>query len=160
MKPLAMLALLALACAPSPPTRPPKAEPDTAYVLIRPRDIAPTPLHLAVRAMLRQCAGPERSERPLLVALADSIIGLPSGQLAYGISGPADSIAVLVLEAAYVHNAAVVSHELLHVAFGAGETSRLMRHCTLYVGSDLPERRVADPWWYVDRGQVLRVHWR
>jgi hypothetical protein len=131
--------------------------PDTAYVLLDPRPIAPTPLHIAVRDMIGLCAGKEMTYGPVGLTMADSIIGIPSGTLAYGISGQDERGQVVIIETAFVHNAAVISHEFLHALHAASEGDRTMRACTLYVGMDLPMRTVNDPEMYAYRGVVLSL---
>lgn len=150
------LVLAFAGCAPHVAPPPGPVAPDTAYVLLSPRPASPTPLHLAVRQMVGMCAGAEQAHGPVGLATADSIIGLPSGNLAYGIGGSDADGALIIIDAAFFHNAAVVSHEMLHVLHRAGETSRIMMRCTLYVGVDMPIRTVVDPQRFVYRGTVLR----
>ena len=154
-----LLALLLLGCArpelPEPPA-PLVAETDSAYVLLAPRRIIPTPLHLAVLEMLHRCAG-KPVPTAFRVEVADSIIGLPTGRLSYGLTGPVENGVLVVLETAFVHHAGVVSHELLHAAWRAPEDAAVMARCTMSVGTGLPFRRVSDPYAYVERGHVLGV---
>lgn len=161
MRRLLPLLLLVAACSPARPVLPsPEVAPDTAFVLISPRDAAPTALHAAMRQMVAQCAGPEHLDVPLLLAIADSIVSLPSGRLAYGISAMADSVAIVVIEAPYIHHPTVFSHEMLHIGHLATETGLVMRQCTIYVGEPLKDRKVANPEELAGRGHVIRIRRR
>lgn len=152
--------LFLAACAPQRPAPPaPQAVPeDTAYVLIRPHAMPPTPIHLAVRAMLLQCAGRERIDRPLLTVAADTIIGLPSNRLLYGVTVQIEPGVLMAIETASIHNAAALSHEYLHALhLHEPHDGPFIDQCTLHVGLDLPERPLPNAESYARRADAVVI---
>jgi len=150
---------------------PPEMARDTAFLLLGYERFDPTLVHEAVVAMVGSCvvavafeAGPPppglRPLPTLYWGVADSIIGLPSGQMAYGISGPGNDGAHVILEEKKVWSNGVTSHEIAHV-LGAREYDNIMERCTMQ-SEDLPLRIVPrdELLTLVDRGFVIPIRRR
>lgn len=158
-------------CAPqSRPTAPsPFAVADTAFVIMGYERLEPTILHEAISVMVLGCIVAWAETRPevregltrlpeIMWGAADTIAGLPTRHLAYGVSGVNDDgLGFATIENDFWLNPGVLSHEIAHLV-GVREDSFLMERCVMPIGVGLPMRWVDEETMksLIERGRIVR----
>jgi hypothetical protein len=116
---------------------------DTELLLLRPQMQYPTALHSAVWEMVEGCTG-RKYDGELQWAVADTIVGHPSGVMSYGVLiRRSDASPIAVIERAHWLNPGVLSHELVHLVGNGDEDSPAMRRCVMRIGVDMPIRTMS-----------------
>lgn len=130
---------------------------DTELLVLHPQMMYPTALHSAVWDMVEGCTG-RQYDGPLEWAAADTLVGYPSGAMAYGVLIRRENASpLIVIERPFFLSPSVISHEIVHLLSNGGEASPEMERCVMSVGLDMPERVLPSAQLESVRGRALRV---